>query len=131
MNAATRSMVVSLGGLAVAGGLVAWVFYGVHQGEEQETKRKEVADRIFSAAAAVEKAPDGGSPDISFTSLEVRAKGEVTRLEKKEGRWQVVMPLMAPADRFAVDALQSQLQTAKFKAVVEESPDDAALKKYG
>ncbi|MEN9800662.1 MAG: hypothetical protein RL653_4359, partial [Pseudomonadota bacterium] len=26
---------------------------------------------------------------------------------------------------------QSQLQTAKFKAVVEESPDDAALKKYG
>ncbi len=131
MNAATRSMVVSLGGLAVAGGLVAWAFYGVHQGEEQETKRKEVADRIFSAVAAVEKAPDGGSPDISFSSLEVRAKGEVTRLEKKDGRWQVVMPLMAPADRFAVDALQSQLQTAKFKAVVEESPDDAALKTYG
>jgi hypothetical protein len=124
-------MVVSLGGLAVAGGLVAWAFFGVHQGEEQETKRKEVTDRIFSAAAAVEKAPDGGSPDISFTSLEVRAKGEVTRLEKRDGRWQVVMPLMAPADRFAVDSLQSQLQTAKFKAVVEESPDEAALKTYG
>jgi len=131
VSAATRSLLASLGGLAVAGGLVAWAYFGVHEGEEQETKRKEVSDRVFSAAAAVEKPADGGSPDITFTSFDVMAKGETTRLEKREGAWQVVMPLLAPADRFAVDALSSQLQTAKFKAVVEESPDAEALKTYG
>ena len=131
MNAASRSLLTSVGGLAVAGGLVAWAFYGVHGGEERESQRKEVSDRVFSAAAEVEKPKDGGSPDISFTAFDVVAKGETTRLEKREGAWKVVTPLVAPADRFAVDALSSQLQTAKFKAVVEEAPDADALKKYG
>jgi len=131
VNAATKSLLASLGGLAVAGGLVAWAFYGVHGGEERESQRKEVADRVFSAAAEVARPPDGGSPDISFTSFDVVAKGETTRLERREGAWSVVTPLLAPADRFAVDALSSQLQTAKFKAVVEEAPDAEALKKYG
>lgn len=131
MSAATRSLLASLGGLVVAGGLVAWAFYGVNEGEERETKKKEVADRVFSAAAALEKPSDGGSPDIAFTAFDVVAKGETTRLEKREGAWKVVMPLVAPADRFTVDALSSQLQTAKFKAVVEESPDAEALRKYG
>ncbi|MFL5318916.1 MAG: DUF4340 domain-containing protein, partial [Myxococcaceae bacterium] len=81
--------------------------------------------------AELQKPEDGGSIDIKFSSIEVHAKGDTTKLERGPEGWRVVSPVNAPADKIAVDALSSQLQTAKFKEKLEENPTDEDLAKYG
>src|SRR5207237_852544 len=45
--------------------------------------------------------------------------------------WRLIAPVDAPADKVAVDQLVSELQQAKFKHLIEEAPDPAALARYG
>lgn len=131
MSQASKNLLFSVVGLAVAGALVAYAYFGVMKPEEQENKAKDVNDRIFSAAAQVEKPVDGGKVDLEFQTLEILAKGQNTKLERKDGKWRVVSPVDAAADRFVVDQITSQLQTAKFKEKLEEKPTAEDLKKYG
>ena len=101
------------------------------KGEEQEQQKKEIDDRVFQAAASSKKSPDAGTADITFVKLEVAAKDDFTQLEKKDGQWRLTGAHNAAADRYTVDAITSQLVTAKFKSKLEEKPTDEELKKYG
>jgi hypothetical protein len=119
------------GGLAVVVlGLIA--YFGVAQPQEREAERKEVEGKLFSAYRAGEKGADGGSlPDPVFTGLVIKAKGETTALEKKEGVWRITQPLEAPADGYTADQIARSLTSTKYKDLIEENPTDADLEKYG
>lgn len=124
---------MALGALVViSGALGLYAYFGVMKTEEREAQRKETSEKLFAAQSPGEKLPDGGTPPAPvFTSIVVKAKGEVTALEKKGEEWWITAPLNAKADKSAVDQLVSQLQNARVKATVEENPTDADLAKYG
>jgi hypothetical protein len=123
----------ALGALVlVSGALGLYAYFGVMKTEEREAERKETSEKLFAAQSPGEKLPDGGTPAAPvFTSIVVKAKGEVTTLEKKGEEWWITAPLTAKTDKSAVDQLVSQLQSARVKATVEENPTDADLAKYG
>lgn len=61
-------------------------------------------------------------------ALDVTAGGHTTRLEKKNGEWQIVQPPAGRAEFGAVDGLVSRVGSVQMKALV---PDATDLKKYG
>jgi len=128
-----RKNVLLMGGLAVvAGGLALFAYFGVSQSEEKESTRKEAESRLFGADPGAAKGPDGGAgPAPEVATLVVKAKGDVTALEKKDGAWRITDPVRAPADPVAVDQVITALTTGKFKDLIEENPTDADLAKYG
>lgn len=130
---ARRPQLILLASLSiVAAGLGLYAYFGVMKTEERETQRKELAEKIFPGAPAGAKGPDGGAPaDPIFTSIEIKAKGDATSLEKTESGWRITAPVSSPADSYAVDQVLGQLRGGKLKAIVEENPADADLVKYG
>lgn len=126
----TLAMLLGLTAVGLAVGLYAW--FGVFEPDRKQEEVKDRTDRLFSPEKAGEKAPDGGVPKTEFVKLVVKAKGDTTTLEREPGKdWRLTAPVQARADKVAVDGVVSFLQTSKFKHVVEEKPDDAALEKYG
>lgn len=113
--------------LAVAGGLG---LAGCSKPSEGSKARSQKApeEKLFDAEAPGERAKDAAPV---FTHLTVKARGSTTTLERKEGAWRITAPVSAPADRAVVEALLSQLQSAKLKTAVAENPTDADLEKYG
>ena len=61
-------------------------------------------------------------------ALEVTAGGRTTRLEKKNGEWQIVQPPAGRAEFGAVDGLVSRVGSVQMKSIVSDATD---LKKYG
>ncbi len=110
----------------VAGALGLYAYFGVMKGDERKALQKETEERLYAAPGAEKDA--GG---VELTALTVEAKGELTELTRQDGRWRLTRPVVANADRAAVDGLVSQLTGAKFKSVVEEQPTEADLKRYG
>jgi hypothetical protein len=88
-------------------------------------------EQIFAAAAPGEAAQDGGTATPVFTHLTVQSKGETTVLELQGTLWRITAPLPARAEKWTVDTLTRQLQSAKFKSTVKEAPTEADLQKYG
>jgi hypothetical protein len=115
--------------LVVAAVLGLYAYFGVMKTEERESKRKEETEKLFSAPAA--KSQDGGTREVAFRFLTVKAKGDTTVLEKQNDEWRITSPVAAKADKFAVEQIISQLTTAKFKSTVEENPTESDLAKYG
>ena len=132
MTQTQRTLALLCGLLALAVGLGLYAYYGVMKKDETESTRKELQDHLFAAVQPGEKSPDGGAPLLEFSRITVTAKGATTVLEKAPGgAWAITAPVQAPVDKLTVDSLVSQLQTAKFKDLVDEAPDDAALARYG
>lgn len=129
MNAAQKHLVTLLAAGAVAGGLGWYAWYGVKAPAEEAAARKASDERLFPVRAPGERAENEGA--LVFTQLTVRAKGGTTTLERGDAGWRITAPVSAPADAYAVKALLTQLQSAKFRATVEESPTDADLERYG
>ena len=131
MSQASKTLALLGALVGVAGGLGLYAYYGVARTDRVEQVRKEWSEHLFLLGAP-EQSPDGGpAPAPLFSSLTVKAKGETTVLERANGAWRLTAPVKAAADKVAVDALVSQLQSAKVKEQVEEHPDPAALEKYG
>ena len=123
----------ALGALAlVSAGLGLYAYFGVMKTEERQARQKESAEKLFAPHRPDEKLADGGTPPAAvFTSMVVKAKGDVTTLEKKGEDWWITSPLTARADKSAVEQVVSQIQNARVKATVEENPTEADLTKYG
>src|SRR5262249_24107375 len=133
MTAAQKNLAMLGVLVVVAAALGLYAYFGVRKPEEREAKRKETAEKLFSAEAPAPKdKKDAGPPaEAAFTAINVRAKGEVTTLEKRGDRWWVTSPVYAPAEKWAVDQIISQIKSTRFKSTVEENPSDADLAKYG
>lgn len=122
-----RTRLVSL--LVVAGGLGLCACKGSKEPPRATVEGKPTEEKLFAAEAQGESTKDAKAP--MFTQLTVRAKGGTTTLERRDGVWRITAPVSAPADRYAVDAIVSQLQSSKFRSTVAENPTDADLEKYG
>jgi len=132
MSQSAKTLVMMAVLLALAGGVGLYAYFGVYEKDTAETKKKEHEARLFSPQRLDEKAPDGGAAAAEFVKLSVTFDGETTVIEREPGKpWRVSSPVSAAADKLVVDAIVSQLQTAKFKATLEENPDAETLRKYG
>lgn len=117
---------------ALSGAIGGYAYFGVFKKDADKAQKQEHELRLFAPQKLGERARDGGSPPAEFTELSVTYLGKTTSLEKRAGTdWQIVSPVRAKADKLVVDQILSQLQSSKFKATLEENPDDAALAKYG
>lgn len=118
--------------LLLALGIGGYAYFGVFKKDRDAARQKDHDLRLFAPQKLDEKQLDGGSPPARFTRAVVTFDGETTELEREDGEgWKLVKPVRAKADALVVDALISQLQTAKFKDTLDEHPDAATLKKYG
>jgi hypothetical protein len=120
-----KNLVTLLALALVAAGLGLYAYYGVMKTEEVEIQRKETSSKLLQLAPGT----DAGA--IELTRIVVTAKGETSVLEREDGRWRMVAPVLSGVDAFSVDQLSSQLQTAKFKDTVEAQGSEADLAKYG
>lgn len=110
-------LLVSLGAaLVLAAALGAYAYFGVFQKEQAELAAQENEGKLFDLDTE------------AISSLEVRAKGETTTLEKREGSWWIVAPLSVPADESAVRRLLDDLEQARHLRVVEE---EGELRPFG
>ncbi len=116
--------------LVLAIGIGSYAYFGVFKKDQAATRQKDHELRLFAPQKLDEKV-DGGSPPANFTRVVVNFDGETTELEREEGVWKVVKPVHVKADALVMDALVSQLQTAKFKDTLDENPDAKTLKTYG
>jgi hypothetical protein len=104
---------------------------GEKKPEQAQAERKEPPEKLFAAGPPSEKGPSGGTAAAVFIQLTVRAKGVTATLERQGDTWRLTSPVAAPAEKWVVDGITSQLQDAKFKSTVVEAPTDTDLEKYG
>jgi hypothetical protein len=126
-----KTLVTLLVLTAAVAGLGLYAYFGVMKPDEAEAERKEQAEKLFATGTPSEKPEDGGTITPVFTHLTVQAKGTTMTLEQQGDTWRITSPVSAKADKWAVESITHQLQSAKFKATVEEAPTDADLEKYG
>lgn len=132
MSQAGKQLALLGGLLVVAAGLGAFAYFGVHQPDTKAAEKKDHDERLFAAEGPGERAPDGGAARAEFTRLVISARGENTTLERVPGgEWRLTAPVKAKADKLVLDGVVSQLQTARFKATLDENPDVPTLAKYG
>ncbi|MBX7101551.1 MAG: DUF4340 domain-containing protein [Myxococcaceae bacterium] len=132
MKQTTRTLITLVVLAAAGAGLALYASWGVQKADERHEAQKDHDDRLFAPEKVGEKGADGGTVEVAFVKLTLTTSGVTTTVERNgNGAWQVTAPVAAPADRFAIDAVTSQLQTTKIKAVIDEAPDAAAEAKYG
>lgn len=131
MSQSQKTLVQLLVLLAIAGGLGGYAYFGIYEKDARATKQQDHDLRLFAPQKLDERTPDGGSPPAEFSKLTVTYEGQTTTVERQGKEWWVTSPVKAKADRLVVDAALSQLQTSKFKATLEEHPDQATLTKFG
>ena len=100
---------------------------------EEATGQGKAPEEKRSATSTPGAAEQEGSPAAKpvFTQLTVQARGSTTTLERQGDTWRITSPVSAPAEKWVVDGITSQLQGLKFKTTVAEAPSEADLAKYG
>lgn len=94
--------------LVFALALGAYAYYGVFQREQEELEAQENEGKLFSLDTS------------KVTALEIVANGETTSLELRDGRWEIVSPIAAPADEAALNRLVADLDRARYRRLVQE-----------
>ncbi len=110
MNPRTTGIVFVL-----AAALFAFIYFYEIRGEERRREAEEVEKQLFSGLEA-----------DAIRAIELRGDaGDAIRLERREGRWQIVEPLAFPADEFAADAMAAALADLSSEAVYADpqAPD--------
>jgi hypothetical protein len=101
--------------LVVLAGLAGYIFYIDRQPpSEADAKEKAFADL---------KADDIEEVQITLAS------GDTSRLQKADGRWQIVEPVKADADASQLSSITNGLASLDIQRVVDENAGD--LKRYG
>lgn len=95
------------------------------------TPLQEPDEKLFATGTPGEPKREAETAAPVFTQLTVQARGSTATLEREGETWRLTSPVKALAEKWVVDAITSQLQSAKFKATVAEAPTDAELEKYG
>jgi hypothetical protein len=101
--------------LAILAALAGVYFYS----ESHPPAETEVKDKAFTNVKA---------DDIEEVRITL-ADGDASRLQKGDGRWQLVDPVKADADASELSSITSGLATLDIQRVVDENASD--LKRYG
>lgn len=86
------------------------------------------SDKPVSDTPAKDKAFTGVTAD-DIEELQIMADGERSRLQKVDGKWQLVEPLKADADNTETSNIASSLATIDIQRVVDDNATN--LKEYG
>lgn len=128
MSARSKNLWTLLGAAGVALGLGLYAYFGVMKGEEREAERKRLAERLVQPVSR----PDGGTEQVRYDRLVVKAKGQTTELARMpDASWVITRPLKTAADVRAAEDIVGTLQFARLKGTVEEKPTDEDLKRFG
>jgi hypothetical protein len=100
----------------VLAGLVGYIYFVDSKREPSGTTAKE---KPFTSVQA---------DDIEEVQVK-SADGETTRLQKSDGKWEIVEPVKAAADTSEATTLASSLASLEIQRVVDENASD--LKQYG
>lgn len=106
----------TLGLLALAAALGAWVYFGEIRGEARKQEAESAAKKIFGVDSA------------SVTALELTlADGKIARVSRDgTSDWKVESPVAYPADRDAVERALKALAKLDSTAVISPAPADLA-----
>ncbi|XXF80446.1 DUF4340 domain-containing protein [Myxococcaceae bacterium GXIMD 01537] len=121
---ARGSVAALLAASVLAGGLGLYAWRGTKEAGKPKPGPGASEERLFAAPGKGQAAP-------ALTRITVTARGGTTTLERGDSGWRLTAPVSAPADRRAVEALLTQLQSARLRATVEENPTEADLARYG
>jgi hypothetical protein len=102
--------------VVVLAGLVGYIYFVDSKQEPSGTTARE---KPFTSVQA---------DDIEEVQVK-SAEGETTRLQKVDGKWQLVEPVQAAADTGELTTIASSLSTLEIQRVVDENASD--LKQYG
>jgi hypothetical protein len=128
MSARSKNLWTLLGAAVVAAGLGLYAWFGVMKGEEKEAEKKRAAERLVQPVSR----PDGGTENVRYDRLVVKAKGQTTELSRlPDASWVITRPLKTAADVQTAEAIVSALQYARIRSTVEEKPTPEALKTFG
>ena len=128
MSARSKNLWTLLGAAVLALGLGLYAYLGVMKGEEREAEQKRAAERLVQPVSR----PDGGTEQVRYDRLVVKAKGETTELARlPDQSWVVIRPLKTAADVQTAEAIVGALQFARLRSTVEEKPTAEALRAFG
>ena len=128
MSARSKNLWTLLGAAVVAVGLGLYAWFGVMKGEEKEAEQKRTAERLVQPVSR----PDGGTENLRYDRLVVKAKGETTELGRlPDQSWVITRPLKTGADVQTAEAIVSALQYARIRSTVDEKPTAESLKSFG
>jgi hypothetical protein len=128
MSARSKNLWTLLGAAVVAIGLGLYAWFGVMKGEEKEAEQKRTAERLVQPVSR----PDGGTENVRYDRLLVKAKGETTELARlPDQSWVITRPLKTAADVQTAEAIVSALQYARIRSTVEEKPSAEDLQRFG
>ena len=102
--------------VVVLGGLVGYIYF--------------VDSKSEPGGTTVKEKPFGTLQADDVEEVQVKsADGETTRVQKSDGKWQVVEPVKADADTSELTTIASSIATLEINRVVDENASD--LKQYG
>ena len=102
--------------VVVLGGLVGYIYF--------------VDSKSEPGGTTVKEKPFGSLQADDVEEVQVKsADGETTRVQKSDGKWQVVEPVKADADASELTTIASSIATLEINRVVDENASD--LKQYG
>jgi hypothetical protein len=94
----------------LAAALGAFVYFYEIRGEEGRRDAEEAEKRLFAGLEAEDVEA------IAITS----GDGASVRAERRDGRWEIVEPLVFPGDAFALDAMASALAQVTSETAIED-----------
>ena len=128
MSARSKNLWTLLAAAVVAAGLGLYAWLGVMKSEEKEAEKKRSAERLVQPVSR----PDGGTENVRYDRLVVKAKGETTELARlPDQSWVITKPLKTAADVQTAEAIVSGLQYARIRSTVEEKPTPEDLHRFG
>ncbi|MCE9668242.1 DUF4340 domain-containing protein [Myxococcus stipitatus] len=126
MNRARSVLAGLLATAAVSAGVALPACDGRKKSDADASRPQAVAEKLF------EPRTPRGAPAPVFTHITVRAQGDTTELARgPDGKWTLTAPVNARAEDTAVEAILATLESSKSSTLVDASPTDAALEKYG
>lgn len=132
MSQSAKTLVMLLLVVAIGGAIGGYAYFEVYKKDERTQRKQDHDMRLFAPQKFEERMADGGAPPADFRKLTVTSGGSTTVLTREPGEeWRIVSPINAKADKLVLDQIVSLLQQSKFKATLEENPDQAALTRYG
>jgi len=128
MSARSKNLWTLLGAAVVALGLGLYAYFGVMKGEEREAEQKRLAEQLVQPIAR----PDGGTEQVRYGRLVVKAKGETTELSRlPDQSWVITRPMRVAADVRTAEDMVGALQFARLKSTIEEKPTAEDLQRFG
>src|SRR5215470_11400549 len=128
MSARSKNLWTLLGAAVVTLGLGLYAWLGVMKGEEKEAEQKRVSERLVQPVSR----PDGGTENVRYDHLVVKAKGDTTELGRlPDQSWVITRPFRTAADVRTAEDVVGTLQFARIKSTVEEKPTPEDLQRFG